>query len=352
MIGRSSTTTRPRCRHHRSERFEVRLDELRRREFITLLGGAVAWPVAAGAQQAAMPVIGMLSPRASGDVPELIAAVRQGLKESGYVEGQNVTIEYRFAENQNERLAALAADLVNRQVTVIVATAAPAAVAARAATTSIPIIFEMGDDPVRLGFVASLRRPGGNITGVTQLNREVAPKRLELLHELLPTARVMALLANPTDTSSVFLSNNTMSVAHSLGLELHVLNASTERDFDRVFADIIKLRAGGLVINPDAFLAARSEQLAALALHHAVPAVYENREFVAAGGLAGYGASLSDAYRLAGVYAARVLKGEKPGDMPVQQATKVELFLNLKTAKALGITVPLPLSGRADELIE
>ena len=326
---------------------------MRRREFIAgLASTTVAWPLVASAQQGALPVVGLLSPRASGDVPQLLAAVRQGLKDSGYVEGQNVTIEYRFAENQYERLAALAADLVHRQVNVIVATAAPAVIAARAATTSIPIIFEMGDDPVRLGFVARLDRPGGNITGVTQLNREVAPKRLELLHELLPTVSVMALLANPTDTSSAILSNNTMSVAQTLGLELHVLNASTEGDFDSVFANLIQLRAGGLVINPDAFFSARSEQLAALALRYAVPAVFENREFVAAGGLASYGGSLSDAYRLAGDYAARVLKGEKPGNLPVQQATKVELFLNLKTAKALGITVPLPLSGRADELIE
>jgi len=326
---------------------------MRRREFISLLGGAVApWPLTAQAQQPTIPVIGLLSPRASGDVPQLTAAVRQGLKDSGYVEGQNVTIEYRFAENQNERLATLAADLVHRQVTVMIATAAPAAVAARAATTSIPIIFEMGDDPVRLGFVASLDRPGGNITGVTQLNREIAPKRLELLHELLPRVNVMALLANPTDTSSAILSNNTMSVARTLGLELHILNANSERDLDSVFANLVQLRAGGLVINPDAFFTARSEQLAALTLRHAVPAIFDNREFVAAGGLTSYGGSLSDAYRLAGVYAARVLKGEKPGDLPVQQATKVELFLNLKTAKALGITVPLPLSGRADELIE
>jgi putative tryptophan/tyrosine transport system substrate-binding protein len=326
---------------------------MRRRDFISLIGGAAAaWPLEARAQQPATPVIGLLSPRASSDVPQLIAAVRQGLKDSGYVEGQNVAIEYRFAEHQNERLAALAADLVQRQVTVIIATAAPAVVAATAATTTIPIIFEMGDDPVRLGLVASLDRPGGNITGITQLNREVAPKRLELLHELLPTVNVMALLTNPTDTSSAILSNNTMSVARALGLELHVLNASSDGDFDSVFANLIKLRAGGLVINPDAFFAARSELLAALALRHAVPAIFENREFVAAGGLASYGGSLSDAYRLAGVYAARVLKGEKPGDLPVQQATKVELFLNLKTAKALGITIPLPLSGRADELIE
>ena len=325
---------------------------MKRRDFITLLGGAAALPLSAQAQQPTMPVIGFLSPRASGDVPQLMAAVRQGLKDSGYIEGQNVTIEYRFAGHQNERLAALAADLVHRQVTVIVATAAPAAVAARAATTSLPIIFEMGDDPIRLGLVASLDRPGGNITGVTQLNREVAPKRLELLHELLPTVSVMALLANPTDTSSAILSNNAMSVAHTLGLELHVVNASTERDFDSVFVNLIKLRAGGLVINPDAFFSARSEQLAALALRHAVPAVFENREFVAAGGLASYGGSLSDAYRLAGVYAARVLKGEKPSDLPVQQSTKVELYINLKTVKALGVSVPIPILGRADEVIE
>jgi ABC-type uncharacterized transport system substrate-binding protein len=326
---------------------------MRRREFITIVGGvAAAWPLAVRAQQPTIPVIGLLSPRASSDVPQLIAAVRQGLKDSGYVEGQNVAIEYRFAEHQNERLAALAADLVQRQVTVIIATAAPAVVAATAATTTIPIIFEMGDDPVRLGLVASLDRPSGNVTGITQLNREVAPKRLELLHELLPAVNVMALLANPTDPSSTILSNNTKSVARTLGLELHVLNASTEQDFEGAFKKLIALRAGGLVINPDAFFAARSELLAALALRHAVPAIFENREFVAAGGLASYGGSLSDAYRLAGVYAARVLKGEKPGDLPVQQATKVELFLNLKTAKTLGIAVPLPLSGRADELIE
>jgi putative ABC transport system substrate-binding protein len=326
---------------------------MRRREFITLISGATAaWPFVAHAQQPAMPVIGFLSPRASDDLPQLMAAFRQGLKDTGFVEGQNVTIEYRFAGNHNERLPALAADLIHRQVTVIVATAPLAVLAAKSATTSIPIVFEMGDDPIRLGFVASLNRPGGNITGVTQLNREVAPKRLELLRELLPTVNVVALLANPTELSSATLLSNTMSVARTLGLELHILNASTERDFDGVFAKLIQLRAGGLVINPDAFFSARSEQLGVLAFRHAVPAIFENREFVAAGGLASYGASLSDAYRVAGVYTARVLKGEKPGDLPVQQATKVELFLSLKTAKALGITVPLPLSGRADEVIE
>jgi putative ABC transport system substrate-binding protein len=325
---------------------------MRRRDFIFLAGGtAVIWPLAARAQQS-LPVIGFLSPRGPDDAPQLLASFREGLKDSGFVEGQSVAIEYRFAENQYERLPAFAVDLVRRQVTVIAATAVPAVIAAKAATASIPIIFEMGDDPVRLGFVAGLDRPGGNITGVAQLNRETAPKRLELLHELLPTARVVALLANPTDAASATLSSNMMSVARTLGLELHVLNASAEGDFEGAFAKLIELRAGGLVINPDPFFIARNEQLAALALRHAVPAIYESREFVVAGGLAAYGASLSDAYRLAGVYVARILKGEKPGDLPIQQATKVEFFLNLKTAKALGITIPLPLSGRADEIIE
>jgi putative tryptophan/tyrosine transport system substrate-binding protein len=299
-----------------------------------------------------MPVIGLLSPRGPGDAPQLLTAFRQGLKDLGFVEGQNVAIEYRFAEYQNERLPVLAADLVHRQVAVIAATSVPAVVAAKSATASIPIVFEMGDDPVRLGLVAGLDRPSGNVTGVAQLNREVAAKRLELLHELLPAARIAALLANPTDSISATLSSDMISVARTLGLELHVLNASAEGDFEGAFAKLIELRAGGLVINPDPLFVARSEQLATLAVRHAVPAIYETREFVAAGGLAGYGSNLSDAYRLAGVYVARILKGEKPGDLPVQQATKVEFFLNLKTAKALGITVPLTLSGRADEVFE
>jgi putative tryptophan/tyrosine transport system substrate-binding protein len=223
----------------------------------------------------------------------------------------------------------------------------------KAATTTIPIVFEMGGDPIRLGLVASLNRPGGNVTGVTNLNAEVAPKRVELLHELVPTASVIALLINPTNPALAEpVSRASQAAAHTLGLHLHVLNASTERDFDAVFANLIQLRAGGLVIGPDAFFAARSEQLAALAVRHAVPAVFENREFVAAGGLVGYTGSLADAYRLAGVYVARILKGEKPGELPVQRSTKVEMVLNLKTAAALGITVPLPLLGRADEVIE
>jgi putative tryptophan/tyrosine transport system substrate-binding protein len=326
---------------------------MKRREFITLLGGAAAWPLAARAQRPAMSVIGFLNAASLDGYRPQVAAFRRGLQESGYVEGGNVAIEYRWADNQIDRLPALAADLVHRQVSVIAATTTPAAVAAKAATTTIPIVFEMGGDPIRLGLVASLNRPGGNVTGVTNLNAEVAPKRVELLHELVPTASVIALLINPTNPGLAEpVSRASQAAAHTLGLHLHVLNASTERDLDAVFANLIQLRAGGLVISPDAFFGARSEQLAALAVRHAVPAVFENREFVAAGGLVGYTGSIADAYRLAGVYAARILKGEKPGELPVQRSTKVEMFLNLKTAKALGITVPLPLSGRADEVFE
>jgi putative tryptophan/tyrosine transport system substrate-binding protein len=324
-----------------------------RREFISLLGSAASWPLAARAQQQALPAIGFLNAASLDGYRPMVAAFGQGLQESGYVEGQNVATEYRWADNQIDRLPALAADLLHRQVTVIAATTTAAAVAAKAATTTIPIVFEMGGDPIRLGLVANLNRPGGNVTGVTNLNAEVAPKRVELLHELVPTASVIALLVDPTDPGLAEpVSRASQAAAHTLGLHLHVLNASTERDFDAVFANLIQLRAGGLVIGPSALFAARSEQLAALAVRHAVPAVFENREFVAAGGLVGYTGSLADAYRLAGVYVARILKGEKPGELPVQRSTKVEMFLNLKTAAALGITVPLPLLGRADEVIE
>jgi putative ABC transport system substrate-binding protein len=326
---------------------------MRRREFITLLGGAAAWPFAARAQQTRMPVIGFLSSRASGDAPELLAAFLQGLKDAGFVEGQNVTIEYRFAGNQNERLPELAAELVHRQVTVMAAPTTPAALAAKAATAAIPIVVATAGDPVRLGLVASLNRPGGNVTGVALLFVEVAAKRLELLHELIPTAAIIGLLVNPANPPIAEANASAvLSAAHTLGLQLHVLKASAERDFDGVFANVIQLRAGGLVIGGDPFFTGRQEQLAVLAARHAMPTVYENREFVAAGGLMSYGGNLIDAYRQCATYAARILKGEKPADLPVQQSTKVELFLNLKTAKKLGLTIPITLLGRADEVIE
>jgi len=327
---------------------------MKRREFITLLSGvAAAWPLAARAQQAATPVIGYLTARGSGDDPYRLVAFRQGLKDTGLVEGHSVTIEYRFADNQNERLPALAADLVNRQVSVIAATTTPAALAAKAATAIIPIVFEVGSDPLQLGLVASLNRPGGNVTGVTQASEEVAPKRLELLHELLPKAGVLALLVNPTAPALAEpQKREVLSAAQALGIDLHVLNASTEQDFDRIFAKLTELRAGGLVIGGDAFFTSHAKQLAALTVQHAVPAIYQWREFAAAGGLMSYGSNVTETHRLVGIYAGRILKGGKPADLPVQQAAKVEMFINLKTARALGITIPLPLSGRADEIFE
>jgi putative tryptophan/tyrosine transport system substrate-binding protein len=327
---------------------------VRRREFITLLGGApFAWPLAAHAQQPGLPVIGFVNVGSSGGYAGNLSAFLKGLGEAGYVEGRNVAIEYRWAENQPDRLPAMMADLVQRKVAVIAATSTPAALAAKAATTTIPIVFETGADPVQLGLVAGLNRPGGNVTGVTFLAQEVVPKLLELLRELLPTARVLALLVNPAVPA--IAEDNTsraLAAAHTLGLELHVLNASSERDFEGVFAKLVELRAGGLVVGPDALFVSHSEQLAALAAHHGVPTVFTGREFTAAGGLMSYGSDITDSYRLAGIYAGRILKGDKPADLPVQQTTKVELFINLKTAKTLGITVPLPLSGRADEIIE
>jgi putative ABC transport system substrate-binding protein len=330
---------------------------MRRREFISLFGGAAASsmlrPLAARAQPAAVPVIGFLGPGSAESDAYRVKAFRQGLRESGFVEGQNVTIEFRWAEGRYDRLPAMAVDLVQRQVAMIAATSSPAALAAKAATTTIPIVFEAATDPVILGLVASLNRPGGNLTGVTQLAEEIAPKRLELLHELLPAVRVVALLVNPSDpVLAEPQARQALSVAGTLGLELHVLNASTERDFDAVFAKLVELRAGALVIGGDAFFTSHSDQLAALALHHSMPAVYQWREFAAAGGLMSYGSNITDTHRLAGALAGRILKGDKPVDLPVQQATKIELYINLKTAKALGITFPLPLLGRADEVIE
>jgi putative ABC transport system substrate-binding protein len=325
-----------------------------RRQFISALGGAaVVWPLGARAQQQAMPVIGFINAESPEGYARPLAAFLKGLGEIGYVEGSNVAIEYRWAEGRIDRLPAMAADLVHRQVAVIAATTTSAALAAKAATTTIPIVFEVGGDPVRLGLVPSLNRPGGNVTGVTQLNVEVAPKRLQLLHELLPAATVMVLLTNPANPAvSEPQSSGMLSAARTLGLELHVLNASTEHDFDDVFEKFHQLRAGGLVIEADPFFISRNDLLAELTVRHAVPAIFQFREFAAAGGLMSYGGSLPEAYRLTGVYIGRILKGEKPADLPVQQATKVDLVINLKTAKTLGLAIPLPLIGRADEVIE
>jgi putative tryptophan/tyrosine transport system substrate-binding protein len=323
---------------------------MRRREFIQLLGGTLAWPLAARAQQPAMPVIGFLSTKEPNDTPHLLAAFRQGLKETGFVEGQNVAIEYRFANNQNERLPALTADLIRRAVAVIFVPSTPAAIVAKRATATIPIVFEIGGDPVRLGLVNGLDRPGGNVTGVSQLNNVIAPKRLELLHELVPKATVMAYLIDPANPNVE--TTDVQTAARNFGVELHVLKASVEGDFDEVFAKLAQLRAGGLVIGASSFFVARQEQLAALAVRHAVPAVFENRQFTIAGGLMSYGSSLSDAYHLAGVYTARILRGEKPSELPVQQTTKIEMYINLKSAKALGVSVPPALQARADEMIE
>jgi putative ABC transport system substrate-binding protein len=327
---------------------------VRRRKFISLLGGAVAWPLAARGQQPAMPVIGYVGSESPDAFAGRLRAFRQGLSETGYVEGKNVAIEYRWAENQYDRFPALLADLVRREVTVIVAvTGTPPVLAAKAATTTIPIVFVTAGDPVALGLVASLNRPGGNLTGVATLTVELGPKQLEMLHELVPTATIIALLVNPTNpTNAETLSRDLQAAARTLGLQLHVLHASSERDFDTVFATLSRLRAGALVIGSDPFFNSRSQQLAALALRHAMPTMYPFREYAIAGGLISYGNSFADAHRQVGVYTGRILNGEKPADLPVQQATKVELIINLKTAKALGVTFPLSLLGRADEVIE
>jgi putative tryptophan/tyrosine transport system substrate-binding protein len=330
-----------------------------RREFITLLGGAAAsWPLAAGAQQPAMPIIGWVSSTQSGvaatdrEQQRRARTFHQGLRETGYVDGQNVTIEYRGADGQYDRLPGLVRDLVQRQVTIIVAGGIPAALAAKATTTTIPLVFYVGGDPVELGLVGSLNRPGGNLTGVTVPNAELGPKRLELLHELAPAATTIALLVNPTNRNAEAVSTDLQAAARKLGLQLHILRASTDRELDTVFATLAQLRAGGLVISPDGFFVSQSEQLAALTVRHAVPAIFQFREFAAAGGLMSYGASAEDAWRLIGTYAGRILKGEKPADLPVQQPTKYELVINLKTSKALGLTVPLIMQMTADEVIE
>jgi putative tryptophan/tyrosine transport system substrate-binding protein len=328
---------------------------MRRREFIkVIVGSAVAaWPPLVRAQQPATPVIGYLDSRSPDESEPIAAAFRRGLLESGYIVGQNVTIEYRWAEQQIDRLPAMAADLVKRHVAVIAAGTTPAVLAAQAATTTIPIVFEVGSDPVRLGLVANLNRPGGNITGVTNLSVEITPKRLELLHELLPTVKVMALLLNPADRGlAQAQAREVLSAAKNLGLELHVLNVSSEADYDAVFADLKRLRVGGLVVGSGSLLLRSVTKLAALTVRNAVPAISPNRDFCLAGGLMSYASDILDSYRFAGAYTGRVLKGENPAELPVVQATKFELVVNLKTAKTLGLTIPNTLIGRADELIE
>jgi len=300
-----------------------------------------------------MPVIGFISGSSAAQRSRYVDAFREGLRETGFVEGENAKIEYRWADGENDRLPTLARELVTRKVAVIAATGTPAALAAKEATRTTPIVFETGANPIKLGLVDSLNRPGGNVTGVTQANQETGPKRLQLLHELIPTAKVIGLLVNPTDPALAEADASAVrAAAQTLGLELHVLNASTDRDFDAIFAKLIQLRADGLVIGGEQLFTNHVEQLAALTVRHAVPAAYQWRGFAAAGGLLSYGSDLTDAYRVAGVYTGRILKGAKPADLPVQQASKVELYINLNTARALGITVPIPVLGRADEVIE
>jgi putative ABC transport system substrate-binding protein len=325
---------------------------MRRREFITLLAGAATWPLAARAQQPALPVIGWLNSGSALANAASLKAFQQGLRDVGYVENQNVVIEYRWADSHNERLPALAADLARRQVAVIATNEFGTTLAAKAATTTIPIVFRTGVDPVQSGLVQSLNRPGGNLTGVTALNTELSAKRLELLHEFLPTATIMAALINRAAASGEPVARELQAASHVLGLEVHVVDASTEQDFEAAFATLSGLRASGLVITGGQLYVFQAERLAALTLSHAVSAIFQVREFAAAGGLMSYGTSNTELFRLIGTYAGRILKGQKPADLPVQQSTKIDLTINLKTARAFGITVPINLLGRADEVIE
>jgi ABC-type uncharacterized transport system substrate-binding protein len=329
---------------------------MRRREFSTLLGGAATastvWPSRLSAQQKAMPVIGYLGNGAPGTAAGGVAAFRQGLSETGYVEGQNVAIEYVWAEGFRDRLPALAADLVGRKVDVIVATSDPAAQAAKNATPTIPIVFIAGEDAVRQGLVASLARPGGNLTGVSFLIIEQNPKRFEMLRELVPQAGVVALLVSLNSSAIELVVREAQEVARVKGVQLHILKASTEGEIDAAFAALVQQQAAALVVSSDPFFSSRREQIVALAARHAVPAIYEFREFVTAGGLISYGASLKFIFRQVGIYTGKILKGAKPADLPVVQPTTFELVINLKTAKALGLTIPPSILAQADEVIE
>jgi putative tryptophan/tyrosine transport system substrate-binding protein len=326
---------------------------VRRRHFITLIGGAAAvWPLAARGQQAAMPVIGFLHGASFEGYKPMVTSFRQGLKEAGYVDGYNVAIEFRWAEGHYDQLPAMAADLVRRQVTVIVTGGTPAAFAAKEATSTIPTVISVGVDPVQLGLVGSLNRPGGNVTGTAVLTVELGAKKLEMLHELLPTAAAIALLVNPTNPNVESETRVVQDAARLLGLHLHVLHASTESQIDAAFGALVELRASALIVGVEPFLNDSRAQIVALAARYAVPAVYGVRDFVTAGGLMSYGTDLVDIYRQSGIYAGKILKGARPADLPVQQLTKVALVINLKTAKTLGLTIPTTLLGRADEVIE
>jgi putative tryptophan/tyrosine transport system substrate-binding protein len=333
----------------------MQFDRLTRRAFTTLLGGAAAvWPLSTRAQQPSVPVIGFLDGGSARESANLVAAFLQGLNRTGYVEGRNVLTEYRWAEGHYDRLPTLAADLVRRRVSVIAALGGPVqALAAKATNTTIPIVFQVGADPVEMGLVASLNRPGGTVTGVTSLTLEVGPKRLQLMHELLPTETNVALLINPSNPTNADAEMKVVQdTAGALGVRLNVLHASTDRDLDAIFATLVERRVGGLVIGPDPFLRSRAEQIAALAIRHAVPTITPYSEFAAAGGLMSCGGDTVEACRQAGIYAGRVLKGERPADLPVQQVTKIDFVINLNTAKALGLTIPETLLATADRVIE